>query len=136
MTTLCHTTWIKSNKSMLTSLKTLVPFQEIHTTSTWTPPCCLCEYLVGQCTFTNKKSLSVSFSDMEQAGVVVPVNQATAWILSYIIVESEDKRKKMCICLDPTPLNKAVLREPFYCCTPDDSTTNWLKLHVLQSLIL
>ena len=57
---------------------------------------------------------------MEHTGVIIPVNQATAWISSYIIVESEDKKKKMHICLDPTPLNKAVLREPFYYCTPDD----------------
>ena len=26
----------------------------------------------------------------------------------------------MCICLDPTPLNKIMLREPFYYLTPDD----------------
>ena len=51
---------------------------------------------------------------MEQADVIVPVNQATAWISSYVIFESEDKKKKMHICLDPTPLNKVVLREPFY----------------------
>ena len=57
---------------------------------------------------------------MEQAGVIVLVHQATPWISSYIIVESEDKRKKMCICLDPTPLNKAMLREPFYYHIPDD----------------
>ena len=57
---------------------------------------------------------------MEQAGVIVPVNQATARISSCVIVESEDKKKKMHICLDPTPLNKAVLRELFYYHTPDD----------------
>ena len=50
---------------------------------------------------------------MEQAGVIVPVNQATAWISSYIIVESEDQKKKMLICLDPTSLNKAVFEGAF-----------------------
>ena len=57
---------------------------------------------------------------MEQAGVIVPVHQTTAWISSYVIVESKDKKKKMHICLDSTPLNKAVLREPFYYHTPGD----------------
>ena len=52
-------------------------------------------------------------NDMEQAGVIVPVHQATAWISSYVFVESEDKKKKIHICLDPTPLNKAMSREPF-----------------------
>ena len=58
-------------------------------------------------------------SNMEKAGLIVPVHQATAWISNYVIVESEDK-KKMHICPDPTSLNKAVLREPFYYQTPDD----------------
>ena len=57
---------------------------------------------------------------MEQAGVIVPAHQATARISSYVIVELEDKKKKMHICFDLTPLNKAVLREPFYYHTPDD----------------
>ena len=70
---------------------------------------------------------------MEQAGVIVPVNQATAWISSYVIVESEDKKKKMCLCLDPTPLKKAGnLSSTIHLMM---STTNWLKLHALQSLI-
>ena len=37
-----------------------------------------------------------------------------------LLNESEDKKKKMQICLNPTLLNKAVLREPFYYWTPDD----------------
>ena len=74
---------------------------------------------------------------MAQAGVIVPVHQATTWISSYVTVESEDKKKKMHICLDPTPLNKAVLREPFYYHMPDDVyNKNLLKLHALQLLIL
>ena len=59
-------------------------------------------------------------TDMENASAIVPVHEATAWISSYVIAETENKKKKMWICLDPTPLNKAVMREPFYYCTPDD----------------
>ena len=59
---------------------------------------------------------------MVNAGVLKPVDQATAWINSYVIVESDDKngKTKFRICLDPTPLNKAVIREPYYYRTPDD----------------
>ena len=48
--------------------------------------------------------------DMIQAGVIVPVTEATPWINRYVIVEFEGKKgkQKLCICLDPTPLNKAV----------------------------
>ena len=60
--------------------------------------------------------------DMIQAGVIVPVTEATPWINSYVIVESEDKKgkQKLHICLDPTPLNKAVIREPYHTWTPED----------------
>ena len=54
---------------------------------------------------------------MKNASIIVPVHEALA---SYVIVESEDKKKKMWICLDHTPLHKAVLREPFYYHKPDD----------------
>ena len=77
---------------------------------------------------------------MEQVGVIIPVNHATAWISSYII-KSEDKKKKMCICIDPTPLNKEVLREPFYHRTPDDiynklAKTTWFTVINFKKRIL
>ena len=50
-----------------------------------------------------QEEFKCQLNDMEQAGVIIPVHQATAWISSYVIVESEDKKTKMCICLDPTP---------------------------------
>ena len=42
--------------------KALVPFWEIHTTSSWTPQYHLCEYLVGQYPSTNKESLNISLA--------------------------------------------------------------------------
>ena len=59
---------------------------------------------------------------MQQAGVLVPVNQSTPWISSYVNVKSEDTKggKKFCICLDLTNLNKAILCETFFTCTPND----------------
>ena len=59
---------------------------------------------------------------MLQAGILVPVTQATPWINSFVLVESTDSQgqAKLQICLDPTNLNKAVTREPYHFCTLED----------------
>jgi len=54
---------------------------------------------------------------MLEAGVIMPQNDPTPWINSFVIVEAKDKIR---ICLDPTNLNKAVIREPYHYRTPDD----------------
>ena len=53
---------------------------------------------------------------MLDAGVIVPVTEPTPWIKSFVIVETTDQHgnPKMHIRLDPTPLNKAVIREPYH----------------------
>ena len=54
---------------------------------------------------------------MLTAGVIKPVQEATPWINSFVLVESQDKntgKPKLCICLDLTNLNKAIIHEP--CC--------------------
>ena len=65
-------------------------------------------------------ALKQQLDDMIQAGVIVPVTEATPWINSYVIIKSEGKKGKqrLHICLDPTPLNKAVIREPYHTQTP------------------
>ena len=59
---------------------------------------------------------------MLDAEVIVPVNELTPWINSFVIVETMDKlgNIRMHICLDPTPLNQAVIREPYHSQLPDD----------------
>ena len=59
---------------------------------------------------------------MFQAGVIRPVTEATPWINSFILVEGKDKsgNPKLCICLDPTNLNKAVICEPYHFKTLED----------------
>ena len=59
---------------------------------------------------------------MLQAGVLLPVNEATLWINSFVLVEKRDNHRqvKLRICLDPTNLNKAVMREPCHFKTPED----------------
>ena len=52
----------------------------------------------------------------------MPVTEATPWINSYVIIESEGKngKQKLWICLDPTPVSKAVIRGPYHTQTPED----------------
>ena len=59
---------------------------------------------------------------MLQAGVLKPVQEATPWINSFVLVEGKDKsgNLKLRICLDPTNLNEAIMGEPYYFKTPDD----------------
>lgn len=62
---------------------------------------------------------------MEAMGVVVKVEEPTDWVNSFVVVE-KPKSKQLRICLDPRPLNKAILREHFQLPTLDDIAT---RLH-------
>ena len=51
---------------------------------------------------------------MLDAGVITEVHEATPWINSFVSVETvKDGKKKLRICLDPKPLNKAIMHEPY-----------------------
>ena len=69
-----------------------------------------------------KEASQKESNKMLQAGVHVPVTEATPWINIFILVESKDKQGqlKLRICLDPTNLNKAVTREPYHFHMPED----------------
>ena len=51
-----------------------------------------------------------------------PVHEATPWINSFVLVAGKDMsgNLKLYICLDPTNLNKAIIREPDQFRTPKD----------------
>ena len=59
---------------------------------------------------------------MLQVGVLKPVHEATPWINSFVLVECNDTSGslKLRICLDPTNLNKAIVRELYHFKTPED----------------
>ena len=59
---------------------------------------------------------------MLDAGILKPVEKATPWINSFVLVEGKnpDGSIKLRICLDPTNLNKAVIHEPYCSKTPED----------------
>ena len=69
-----------------------------------------------------KDTFQQEISKMLQAGILVPVTQATCWINCFILVESTDSQgqAKLQICLDPTNLNKAVTRELYHFHTLED----------------
>ena len=68
-----------------------------------------------------KEAFQKEINKMLQAGVLVLITEATPWINSFILVESNDKQGqlKLRICLDPTNLNKVVTREPYHFCMPE-----------------
>ena len=69
-----------------------------------------------------KETLKQQIDKMLQAGVLKPVTEANPWINSFVLVESKDKagNQKLRICLDPTNLNKAIIRKPYHFKTPED----------------
>ena len=69
-----------------------------------------------------KEAFQQEISKMLQAGVLIPVTEATPWTNSFVLVESKNSQGqlKLRIYLDPTNLNKAVTREPYHFHTPED----------------
>ena len=69
-----------------------------------------------------KDAFQKEINQMLQTSVLLPVNEATLWINRFGLVEKRDNhgQVKLRICLDPTNLNKAVMREPYHFKTPND----------------
>ena len=69
-----------------------------------------------------KEDFKAEINKMLKAGVLKPVQEAMLWINSFVLVEGTDQqgKPKLRICLDPTNLNKAIIREPYHFKTPED----------------
>ena len=69
-----------------------------------------------------KQAFKAEIDKMLKASVLKPVHEATPWINSFILVKGNDQhgQPKLCICLDPTNLNKAIVQEPYHFKTPED----------------
>ena len=69
-----------------------------------------------------KEAFKQEIDKMLKAGVLKPVHEATPLINSFVLLEGKDKigNLKLRICLDPTNLNKAIVREPYHFKTPED----------------
>ena len=61
-----------------------------------------------------KEAFKQEIDKMLEVGVLKPVHEATQCINSFVLVEGKDKiaNLKFRICLDPTNLNKVIVREP------------------------
>ena len=69
-----------------------------------------------------KEVVKKEVDKMLKAGIFKPVQEATPWINSFVLVEGKDKLGNLtfCICLNPTNLNKAIVRELYHFKTPED----------------
>ena len=72
--------------------------------------------------FCSRENQLLQINKMLQAGVLVPVQEATPWINSFRLVDTRDKLRslKLHICFDQTNLNKAIVREPYHFRMPED----------------
>ena len=69
-----------------------------------------------------KESFRKEIDKILQVGVLKLVREATSCIGSFVLVKSKNKsgNLQLCICLDPTNLNKAIIHEPCHFKIPDD----------------
>ena len=65
--------------------------------------------------------------------VIRKVDEPTDWVNS--LVAEKPKSKKLCVCLDPRPLNKAIRREHFHLPTLEDITTRLTGACVFSKLV-
>ena len=74
-----------------------------------------------------KEAFQQEIDKMLKAGVLKPVHEATPWINSFVLVEGKDmlRNLKLRISLDPTNLNKMIVRQLYHFKTTDD------KAHLL-----
>ena len=63
-----------------------------------------------------KEAFQQEINKMLKVRVLNPVHESTPWINSLVLVKGKDKlcNLKLRICLDPTNLNKAIVREPYH----------------------
>ena len=63
-----------------------------------------------------KEALKKEVDKMLKEGIIKPIHEAIPWINSFILIEGKDKlgNLKLCIYLDPTNLNKAVISESYH----------------------
>ena len=69
-----------------------------------------------------KEAFKTEIDKMLKAEILKPVQEASPWMNSFVLIEGTNKqgKPKLRICLDPTNLNKAIIREPYHFKTPED----------------
>ena len=71
-----------------------------------------------------KEAFKKEIDKMLKTGIIKPIHETTPWTNSFMLFKGKDKSDnlKLCICLDTTNLNKAVIREPYHFKSPEDIT--------------
>ena len=64
-----------------------------------------------------KKKIIDKLKEMESLGQITPVQEPTEWVSSMVAVLKGDK---VCVCIDPSDLNKVILREHYPMRTVED----------------
>ena len=70
-----------------------------------------------------KETFKQAINKMLKACVIKLVHEETQWINSFVLVETKERgtgKPKLHTCLDPTNLNKAIIHEPCWFCTPEN----------------
>ena len=70
---------------------------------------------------------------LESEGIIAPVTQPTKWVSALLVVTKADG-KSVRLCLDPKPLNKALIRTPRCSTVIDDILPKLNKVKVLSSV--
>ena len=80
-----------------------------------------------------KSAFQKEINQMLHASVLLPVNKATPWINSFVLVEKRTNhgQVKLRIFLDLTNLNKAIIRESYHIQTPNDITHHLADARIL-----
>ena len=80
-----------------------------------------------------KSRIKEELDRMEQTKVIKKVEEPTDWVNAMVVVE-KPCTKKLRICLDPRPLNKAILREHYQLPTLEDISTRLTGAKVFSKL--
>jgi RNase H-like domain found in reverse transcriptase/Reverse transcriptase (RNA-dependent DNA polymerase)/Integrase zinc binding domain len=65
-----------------------------------------------------RESVQAELQRLEDLGIIIPVSEPTPWVSALLVVKKPDGRIRVCI--DPQPLNKALMREQYYMPTIED----------------
>ena len=77
-------------------------------------------HAVRRCSVQLKDEVKAELDNMEELGVIERVTEPTDWVSS--IVYSRKPSGKLCICLDPKDLNKAIKRPHYHTPTLEEIT--------------
>ena len=69
---------------------------------------------------------------LQEQGIIIPVTEPTEWISSMVVVPKKDGR--LCVCLDPKDLNRAVMREHYPLPTIEDISSRLAGAQVFTIL--